>query len=190
MKQNQQRLNARHGSSRRIHTNYAPMADKGHKQLNTPGTILIDASHTVTTNIRMSSLVQRRHPPTWHLPRLTSNLHNPLAGSEGHNLPFIHEVMGDTRNFSLFISLFVLGCCHDQPIQTVAKRWYLMVGPTCIMANMLERCSTYVVLLVAVWQVVCISKQIETVRYYVSTVEFLRLISAAYNKSHTVYREK
>ena len=42
------------------------------------------------------------------------------------------------------------GCSHDQLIQTVAKRWFLTVGPACIAAGMLERSSTYVALLVAV----------------------------------------
>ena len=55
------------------------------------------------------------------------------------------------------------GCSHDQLIQTVAKRWFLTVGPTCIVAGMLERSSMYVALLVAVWQVVCISERFETV---------------------------
>ena len=38
-----------------------------------------------------------------------------------------------------------------------------MLVPTCIMAGMLERISTYVVLLAVVHEVVCISEHFETI---------------------------
>ena len=53
-----------------------------------------------------------------------------------------------------------VGCFHDQLIQTVAIRWNLMLGPACIVADMLEHgTSMYVVLLA----VTCVSEHFETV---------------------------